>query len=80
MRKVTIEIEVPNVAHVVVTGPTQCGKSLVLARIERMLREELGAQTVSRDLELERNLSRPDTPANWELKLAAETTWVLSEA
>lgn len=75
-----IEIEVPNVAHVVVTGPPQCGKSLVLARIERVLREEFGAQTVSRDLEQERNLGNPDTPADWELKMAAKTTWVLSEA
>ena len=75
-----IKIEVPNVAHVVVTGPTQCGKSLVLARIERVLREELGAQTVSRDLDQERNLGNPDTPADWELKMAAKTTWVLSEA
>jgi len=75
-----IEIEVPNVAHVIVSGPTQCGKSLVLARIERVLREEFGARTVSRDLEQERNLGTPDNPADWELKLAAKTTWVLSEA
>lgn len=75
-----IEIEVPNLAHVIVTGPTQCGKSLVLARIERVLREEFGAQTLSRDLEKERNLGTPDDPADWELKMAAKTTWVLSEA
>lgn len=75
-----IEIEVPNVAHVIVSGPTQCGKSLVLARIERVLREEFGAQTVSRDLEQERSLGNPDNPAGWEQKLAAKTTWVLSEA
>lgn len=75
-----IEIHVPDVAHVVVTGPTQCGKSLVLARIERVLREEFGAQTVSRDLEQERRIASPDSPADWELKMAAKTTWVLSEA
>lgn len=78
MRK--IAIEVPDVAHIVVTGPTQCGKSLVLARIERVLREEFGAQTVSRDLEQERRMGNPDSPADWELKMAAQTTWVLSEA
>lgn len=75
-----IQIEVPDVAHVIVSCPMQCGKSLVLARIERVLREEFGAQTVSRDLEQERNLGNPDTPADWELKMAAKTTWVLSEA
>jgi energy-coupling factor transporter ATP-binding protein EcfA2 len=75
-----IQIEVPDVAHVIVTGPTQCGKSLVLARIERVLREEFGTVTVSRDLQQERNIGSPDTPADWELKMAAKTTWVLSEA
>ena len=75
-----IHIEVPDVAHVIVTGPTQCGKSLVLARIERVLREEFGAVTVSRDLQHERKIGNPDSPADWELNMAAKTTWVLSEA
>lgn len=75
-----IEIEVPNVAHVIVSGPTQCGKSLVLACIERILREEFGAQTVSRVLEQERNIGTPCKPAGWELKSVEKTTWVLSEA
>lgn len=75
-----VEIVVPDVAHVIVTGPTQCGKSLVLARIDRVLREEFGAQTVSRDLAEERSIGNPDKPADWELKMAAKTTWVLSEA
>lgn len=75
-----IEIEVPNIGHVVVSGPVQCGKSLVLARIERVLREEFGANTVSLDLEMERKLATPDASADWEVKMAGKTTWVLTEA
>lgn len=71
--------DLSGVATVVVTGPTQCGKSVVLARIDRVLREEFGAQTVSKDLEQERNIGNPDNPADFELQLVSKTTWVLSE-
>jgi ABC-type polar amino acid transport system ATPase subunit len=77
MRK--IEITVPDVAHVVVSGPTQCGKSIVLARIERMLHEEFGAHTISHDLDAERRAGDLDDPKDWEKRMVKQTTWVLTE-
>src|SRR3546814_15145649 len=74
-----IEIAVPDVAHVVVTGPMQCGNSLVLARLDRVLRGEFGPHTVCRDLAQERRRGCPDNTAYWALKMAAKTTRPLSE-
>mgnify|MGYP000259416924 CR=1 FL=1 len=33
-----LKIKVPNVAHIVITGPAQCGKSIVMDRIEKALK------------------------------------------
>ena len=33
-----IKIKVPDVAHIVISGPTQCGKSIVMDTIEKALR------------------------------------------
>lgn len=78
MAKITVQI--PDIAQVVVTGPVQSGKSIVLARIEKMLREEFGAATVSRDLDIEKRLSDTDNPPNWAVASIGRTMWVLSEA
>ena len=75
-----IEISIPDVAQIVITGPVQCGKSVVLARIEKMLREEFRANTVSADLSAERRVGSPDNPADWESKMVGKTAWILSEA
>lgn len=75
----TVMVEVPDVAYVVVVGSVQCGKSVLLARIERLLRDEFGANTVSRTLDQERRLSNPDFPAVWETDVVGKTLWVLSE-
>jgi len=32
-----IKIKVPDVAHIVISGPTQCGKSIVMDTIEKAL-------------------------------------------
>lgn len=75
----TIQINCTDVAHIFVTGPTGIGKSVLMARIERMLKEEFQAHVVSLDLEQERRLSNPDKPAPHDLKSIKETIWVLRE-
>jgi len=75
-----LKIKVPNVAHIVVTGPTQCGKSIVMDRIEKAIKSEFGANVVSEDLRIERNGNDYDQLADWQKKMVAETTWVMSEA
>lgn len=73
-----LEINVPNIAHVVVTGPTQCGKSIVLERIAQVLRDEFGAGMVN--LEAQKNAPPElDKLKSWERDMVRKTTWVLSE-
>ena len=74
-----IEINIPDVAQIIIVGPAQCGKSIVLARIEKMLRKEFGASTVSSGLSNERRTANPDNPEDWESKMVGKTTWVLTE-
>lgn len=75
-----IKIKIPNVAHIVVTGPNQCGKSIVMDRIEKALKSEFGANVISEDLRIERNGNDYDQLDDWQKKIVARTTWVLSEA
>jgi predicted AAA+ superfamily ATPase len=74
-----LKIKVPNVAHIVITGPTQCGKSIVMDRIEKALKAEFGANVVSEDLRIERNGNDYDDLAQWQTDMVKNTTWVLSE-
>lgn len=73
-----VEISIPDIAHVVVAGPTQCGKSIVIERIAQVLREEFGAGVVN----LEDQKNQPpeiDSLQQWERGMVRKTTWVLSE-
>jgi len=74
-----LKIKVPNVAHIVITGPTPCGKSIVMDRIEKALKDEFGANVVSEDLRIERNGNDYDDLAQWQTDMVKNTTWVLSE-
>lgn len=74
-----LKIKVPNVAHIVITGPTPCGKSIVMDRIEKALKAEFGANVVSEDLRIERNGNDYDDLAQWQTDMVKNTTWVLSE-
>lgn len=74
-----LKIKVPNVAHIVITGPTSCGKSIVMDRIEKALKAEFGANVVSEDLRIERNGNDYDDLAQWQTDMVKNTTWVLSE-
>jgi len=75
-----IKIKVPDVAHIVISGPTQCGKSIVMDTIEKALKSEFGANVVSEDLRIERNANDYESMEDWQKKMVAKTTWVLSEA
>lgn len=74
-----LKIKVPNVAHIVITGPASCGKSIVMDRIEKALKAEFGANVVSEDLRIERNGNDYDDLAQWQTDMVKNTTWVLSE-
>jgi len=73
------EINVPALGKIIIIAPTQTGKSLILSRIERMLREGFKAQTVSKTLDAERRSNNLDNPAQWELDAVAGTIWELEE-
>ena len=62
-----------------VSGPTQCGKSIILAAIDRTLRD-MGIQfRLSEELEQERNMGNPDKPEGWEFEMLSKSYIVLSE-
>lgn len=73
-------IKVPNIGHIIIVGPTQCGKSIVMDKIEKMLKTEFEANVVSEDLRIERNANNYDQLDNWQKKLVKHTTWLLSES
>jgi predicted AAA+ superfamily ATPase len=75
-----ITIKIPSVAHIVVTGPTQCGKSIVMDRIQKALSAEFGANVISSNLDIERRSTDFNNLAAWEKELVKRTTWVLSES
>lgn len=73
-----IEVSTPNVANIVVVGPTQCGKSIVLEKIARMLKDEFGATLVN--IEAEKNGHEEiDNLRDWQTSLVRNTVWILSE-
>ena len=71
------DAELPNNrGYITISGPTACGKSLILARIEQVLRDEFGATTISTDLDQERamiDLSKADR------QLPSTVVWILRE-
>ena len=75
-----IKIKVPDVAHIVSSGPTQCGNSIVMDTIEKALKAKFGANVVSEDMRIERNASDYESLQDWQKKMVAKTTWVMSEA
>lgn len=75
--KKTIEINVPDIANITVSGPVQCGKSIVVDRIKRMLESEFNAQVISKDWREEGDIYRE--LADWEKKMVRCTVWNISE-
>lgn len=62
-----------------VIGPTATGKSIISARIEKILTEEFGAEVVAKELELERRKSNPDEPEAWERGMLRNNTFHIVE-
>ena len=79
MSKRTVVISVPEVASITVTGPVQCGKSIVIDRIKKMLEAEFDATVVSKDWEREGRGVHYEYLDSWELKMVSRTIWHLSE-
>ncbi|MBN3948452.1 MAG: hypothetical protein HWQ38_19140 [Nostoc sp. NMS7] len=67
-----------NRIEITVSGPTGSGKSIVMAAIDGALKN-LGVNVLSEDLETERNLNKPDSPSDWELKMVRDSYVVLKE-
>lgn len=74
-----MEIKVPSVATIGVSGPVQCGKSTVMLRLAQVLQDEFGATVVLNDeLAKEKNQTRADLQ-KWERDMVKRTVWVLAE-
>lgn len=75
-----VKIKVPSIATIGVTGPTQCGKSIVMHRLKEILEKEMGA-TVVINSELQQDFSSNDYKAldNWQRQMIKDTVWVLAE-
>jgi uridine kinase len=67
-----------NRIEVTVTGATATGKTVILAAIDRALKE-LGVNVLCEELETERNLGNPDTPSESELSIVRDAYVVLKE-
>ena len=79
MPKQKFIIDVPQIACITVTGPTQFGKSIVIDRIKKMLEQEFGATVVSKDWKQEHTLANYESLKDWEIKMVAGTIWNISE-
>jgi Ni2+-binding GTPase involved in maturation of urease and hydrogenase len=68
------------IVTITIAGPVQRGKSTVLFRIEKMLKDEFGATVVCLGFETERSMRNMDHPlADWERELITKTEWHLQE-
>ncbi len=75
-----VEIKTPKVAAIGVTGPVQCGKSIVMARLKEVLETEFGATVVvNEELKREFNQSSYDNLEDWQKHMVGRTVWVLAE-
>lgn len=72
-------ISKPDVATITISGPTQCGKSIVMDFIARALEKEYGITVVSEDLESVRNSEDFTDLDEWQVKMVKDTTWHLKE-
>ncbi len=63
---------------ITVEGDVGCGKSIILARIAQILRDEFGA-TVNDECLAQEYRSRPNDIANWEKDSIKNTFWTLEE-
>jgi len=75
-----LQVSIPELVCITVTGPVQSGKSSVLHRIKRVLEEEFGATVhASKDLEETWRVEDYSSPADWEVKMVGENIWHLQE-
>ena len=65
---------------ITVEGPVGSGKSIILAKIEQMLKKEfINCNIDSSILDDERRLSDPDTPEPWEVDNINKANIILME-
>jgi hypothetical protein len=63
--------------EVTVSGETQTGKSIILSAVEKAIKD-LGVRAIlSPELEMERRLGDPDSPADWEVESLRENSYVV---
>lgn len=63
--------------EITVKGETATGKTIVLAAIERAIKE-LGVRMIlSPELESERNMGNPDNPPDWEMESLRKNTYIV---
>lgn len=75
-----ITIKTPDVAAIGITGPVQCGKSIVMHRLKKILQEEFGATViVSEALQQDFNMSNYSNLDDWQKRMVGKTVWVLAE-
>lgn len=65
-------------AGIVITGLTQCGKTIVMSRIAQVLKEEFGAIVVAPQLEKQSDFDM-NKLQNWEKELVKKEVWHLKE-
>jgi len=80
MKKLEVEIKVPEYVDIVIVGPCGVGKSIIANRIAGILRDEFGASVVT-DGEIDNDCVGREghEPADWQKKMVKETVWRLHE-
>lgn len=73
------EIKLPDVCQIIISGPTQCGKSIASAAIRDALKERFGAEVVIIDKDAQ-GIEQNAEAEGWERRMAGSTVWVVSEA
>lgn len=63
-----------NKIEIQVIGKTGSGKSVILAAIDKCLKDLEIPEIISEDLEKERKLCNPDKPAAWQAKSLKNTS------
>lgn len=72
------QIKTPDVCQIIISGPTQCGKSIASAAIRDVMRERFGAEVVIIDKDAQ-SIPEGEEHDGWERRMVGDTVWVISE-
>jgi len=75
----TVKVKIPELVTITISGPTSTGKSIIMERINKLLRNEFNAEVVSPNLDQELSMNDYSKLDTWQINMVKDTIWFLQE-